>query len=166
MTAKSAVDALKRSGRTLCTAESLTGGLLSAAVCDVPGASGCFLGGVAAYQDGVKTRMLGVSEDTLRRHSAVSAPCAREMARGARDRLGAHYALSTTGYAGPTGEDVGLVYIGLAGPGGVRAYRLRLAGSRQGIRKMTVQIALYILQKEIENHGKGKEHQERHPSGA
>lgn len=151
------VKALIQSGQKICTAESLTAGLLSAAICDVPGASGCFLGGVAAYQDEVKEKLLGVSPDTIRRFSAVSARCAREMARGARERFRADFALSTTGYAGPDGEDVGLVYVGIATENGAEAHRLRLSGSRQGIRRMTVQIALYLLQKEIGNHGEGKE---------
>lgn len=153
MRAQETVAALLQKGRTLCCAESLTAGLLSAAVCDVPGASGCFLGGVCAYQDEVKEKWLDVTEKTIRKHSAVSAACAGEMARGAREKFGADYALSTTGYAGPTGEQVGLVYVGLAHAGGVNVRRLQLSGSRQGIRKMTVQIALYILQKEIGNHG-------------
>ena len=75
------------------------------------------------------------------------------MARGAREKFHADYALSTTGYAGPTGEQVGLVYIGLSGPGGEKAHPLHLSGSRQGIRRMTVQIALYLLKKEIEENG-------------
>ncbi len=153
MSAQSVVETLIRQGLTLCTAESLTAGMLSAAVCDVPGASASFLGGVCAYQDAVKARMLSVSEETLRQHSAVSAACAAQMARGAREKFGADYALSTTGYAGPTGEKVGLVYVGLAFPGGERVYRLQFRGSRQGIRRMTVQTALHILQKEIKNNG-------------
>ena len=140
-------------GRTLATAESLTAGLLSAEICNVSGASQCFLGGLCAYQDHIKANMLSVFPETLEKYSAVSAPCARQMAKGAREKFGADYALSTTGYAGPTGENVGLVYIGLASKDGARAYRLQLQGSRQGIRKMTVQIALHILQKEIEKNG-------------
>ena len=75
------------------------------------------------------------------------------MALGAKEKFASDFALSTTGYAGPTGENVGLVYVGIAHPKGVRVHRLQLSGSRQGIRKMTVQIALHILQKEIKNHG-------------
>lgn len=160
MTGKAIVAALNASKRTVCTAESLTAGLVSAALCDVPGASGCVLGGVTAYQDAVKEEKLGVSPKTIGRHSAVSAACAREMAKGVREKFDADFALSTTGYAGPTGEDVGLVFVGLATRTRTVVRRLRLSGSRQGIRRMTVQLALYFLQKEIENHGEGKEHQE------
>ena len=153
MRAEDLVPRLIEKGVTLSTAESLTAGLLSAEICNVSGASQCFLGGLCAYQDHIKANMLSVFPETLEKYSAVSAPCARQMAKGAREKFGADYALSTTGYAGPTGENVGLVYIGLASKDGARAYRLRLQGSRQGIRNMTVQIALHILQKEIEKNG-------------
>lgn len=153
MIAREIVEAMTEKGLTLATAESLTGGLLSAEICGVSGASGCFLGGVCAYQDQIKGNILSVSADTLGKFTAVSAPCAREMARGARKLFHADYALSTTGYAGPTGEEVGLVYIGLSGPNGEKAHQLHLSGSRQGIRRMTVQIALYLLKKEIEENG-------------
>lgn len=153
MTAASIVSALREKGRTVCAAESLTGGLLSSALCDVPGASACFRGGVCAYQDDVKESLLSVSPETIGRFTAVSAACAREMAAGARKALGADYALATTGYAGPGGDDVGLVFVALAGAGGVSVYRLRLSGTRAGIRNMTVQFALYLLQKEIKSHG-------------
>ena len=153
MSAKEAVWALLEKGYTISTAESLTAGMVSAAVCDVPGASGCFLGGVCAYQDEVKEHWLQVPEAVIQKYSAVSASCARHMALGAKEKFASDFALSTTGYAGPTGENVGLVYVGIAHPRGVRVHRLQLSGSRQGIRKMTVQIALHILQKEIKNHG-------------
>lgn len=153
MSAGRIVALLNRAEKTICTAESLTGGILSGAICGVPGASGCFLGGINAYQDEIKANMLSVSEKTLAEYSAVSAKCAREMARGVREKFGADYALSTTGYAGPAGDDVGLVFIGLATKRGVSAHRLHFSGSRQGIRNMTVQLALYLLEKEIKNHG-------------
>lgn len=147
------VHALLAQGKTVATAESLTAGLVSARICNVSGASGCFLGGVAAYQDAVKEETLGVPAEIIRACSAVSASCARAMAKGVRKKMHADVALSTTGYAGPTGEDVGLVYVGLSTPKGERAYRLRLHGTRQGIRQMTANIAMYLLQKEIENNG-------------
>lgn len=153
MTAERIIRRLIGSKKTLATAESLTGGLLSGEICAVSGASQCFCGGLCAYQDGIKARLLHVNDATLRTESAVSAACAREMARGARGAFQADYALSTTGYAGPTGEDVGLVYIGLSSQQGEKAFQLRLHGSRQGIRRMTVKIAFHILQKEIQNNG-------------
>jgi len=153
MRAEDLVPRLIEKGVTLSTAESLTAGLLSAEICNVSGASQCFLGGLCAYQDHIKANMLSVFPETLREYTAVSAPCAREMAAGVREKFRADYALSTTGYAGPTGEDVGLVFIGLASPAGITAYRLHLSGSRQAIRKMTVKIALHLLQKEINKNG-------------
>ena len=111
-------------------------------------------------RDQVKERLLSVSPQTIASRTAVSAACAREMAEGAREKFDADFALSTTGYAGPGGEEVGLVFVGLATRMGTAVRRLRLTGSRQGIRRMTAQLALYFLQKEIENHGEGKEHQE------
>ena len=101
MSAQTLVQALIARGETVATAESLTAGLLSAHLCNVPGASGCFQGGVAAYQDAVKEAVLGVPPAIIQAHSAVSAPCARAMARGARQLFHTSYALSTTGYAGP-----------------------------------------------------------------
>ena len=142
MSAQTLVQALIARGETVATAESLTAGLLSAHLCNVPGASGCFQGGVAAYQDAVKEAVLGVPPAIIQAHSAVSAPCARAMAR------------ATTGYAGPTGAQVGLVYIGLSTEKGEKAFAFHFRGSRQGIREMTARIAMYILQKEINDHGK------------
>lgn len=153
MNAQEIVMLLSRRGETLASAESLTAGLFSAEICNVSGASQCFLGGLCAYQDHIKANMLSVFPETLEKYSAVSASCARQMAKGAREKFGSDYALSTTGYAGPAGEDVGLVFIGLSTKDGEKAFRLRLSGSRQGIRKMTVQIALHILQKEIIKNG-------------
>lgn len=151
---------LNQRGQTVCTAESLTAGLVSAALCDVPGASGCFRGGAAVYQDEVKESILGVSARTIQQYSAVSARCAREMAWGAAEKFGADYALSTTGYAGPGGEQVGLVFIGVHGPGRTQVHRLQFSGTRQGIRNMTKQLALYFLQKEIEYYGEVQGYQE------
>ena len=153
MSARELIAALTSRGETVATAESLTAGLLSAKICDAPGASACFQGGVAAYQDEVKQAVLGVPPEVIRACSAVSAPCARAMARGARRLFHTSYALSTTGYAGPTGEQVGLVYIGLSAEKGERVYALHLRGSRQGVREMTAHIAMYLLQKEINKHG-------------
>lgn len=154
MSAQALVQALIARGETVATAESLTAGLLSAHLCNVPGASGCFQGGVAAYQDAVKEAVLCVPPAIIQAHSAVSAPCACAMARGARQLFHTSYALSTTGYAGPTGAQVGLVYIGLSTEKGEKAFAFHFRGSRQGIREMTARIAMYILQKEINDHGK------------
>ncbi len=106
--------------RTLAVAESVTGGALAARIVSVPGASRYFLGGVVAYSNDLKRSALGVSDDLLREHGAVSEECALAMARGARRFAGADIALATTGIAGPEGgtesKPVGLVYVALVAP--------------------------------------------------
>jgi len=105
---------------TLALAESCTGGHLADLLTDVPGASAVLLAGVVSYSNPAKQAFLGVRPETLAEHGAVSAPVAREMAEGARQRTGVTYALSLTGIAGPSGgtpsKPVGTVFIGLAGP--------------------------------------------------
>lgn len=104
--------------QTLALAESCTGGYLANEITNIPGASAVFQGGVVSYSNEVKQRVLGVPSELLLQHGAVSEPVARAMAEGARERLGADYALATTGIAGPTGgteaKPVGTVFISLA----------------------------------------------------
>ena len=103
---------------TVGTAESCTGGLIAAAITAVPGSSEYFLGGVVSYANSVKAKLLGVPEEILGTVGAVSGECARFMAQGAATALGADWAVSVTGVAGPTGGDavrpVGTVYLGAA----------------------------------------------------
>lgn len=109
---------LKEKGKTLTTAESCTGGLIAKRLTDVSGASAVFECGVVSYSNRIKTKLLGVREETLRQFGAVSAPCAREMAVGARKAANADLAVAVTGIAGPLSDDtqkpVGLVFIALA----------------------------------------------------
>ena len=140
-----------RAGKTLAAAESLTGGMIASDVCAVPGASSIFQGGFVTYQDEVKEQILGVSSDVITKRSAVSAACARQMAAGAREKLHTDYALSATGYAGPTGDNVGLVFIGLASQNRTAVRRLRLSGSRTAIRQMTANLALWTWIQAIKN---------------
>jgi nicotinamide-nucleotide amidase len=142
--------ALLARGETLAVAESCTGGLLGARLTARAGASAWFRGGVIAYDNEVKRGLLGVPEEVLVRHGAVSAECARAMAEGARRAVGADWALSVTGVAGPGGgtpeKPVGLVYLGLAAPrgaGGVREERMR--GDRERIRERSVAVSLHLL---------------------
>ena len=128
---------LLRRSAMLATAESLTGGELGMLLSAAPGASDTYLGGVISYATSVKRDLLGVPQRTVDEHGVVSAECAAEMAAGARSLLGADYAVSTTGVAGPAdqeGKPVGLVYLGVAGPYGVTTKELRLDGDRAQVR--------------------------------
>jgi nicotinamide-nucleotide amidase len=146
-------NALRERGRTLGVAESCTGGLLGGRVTAVPGSSDYFGGGFVTYTNEMKTALLGVPAELIAAHTAVSEPVARAMAEGARQRTGADYALSVTGYAGPDGgtpeNPVGTVFVGLATPDGVEARRLRLPGDRERIRGFAVQNALDMLRRAL-----------------
>ena len=119
---------LTEKGLTLATAESCTGGMIGQRITAVSGASAVYSGGFVTYTNEVKIRQLGVDPATIAAHTEVSRETAAEMAKGARERLGTHIGLSTTGYAGPGGgtEDnpVGTVYIAIATPEGVTTHRL------------------------------------------
>lgn len=109
------VEKLRHSGKTIALAESCTGGLIANRITNVSGASDVFLGGFVTYSNALKTKLLGVSETTLKNHGAVSEECAREMVAGARRVTGANYCAAVTGIAGPTGgsdeKPVGTVHI-------------------------------------------------------
>ena len=141
--------ASRRSGLTLATAESCTGGLVGARLTSVPGASEVYLGGVVAYADEVKRASLGVPEEVLERHGAVSAEAAEAMAAGARAALGADVGLAVTGIAGPGGgtkeKPVGLVFIHASSPDGELASRLELGKDRDGVRARATVAALHLL---------------------
>lgn len=140
---------LAAAGQTVATAESLTGGLLVGALTDVPGASRVVRGGVVAYDSRVKAAVLGVDDGLLASGGAVQAPVALQLARGARDLLGATWGVGTTGVAGPDrsdGQEVGTVFVGVAGPGRAQVRRLDLAGlDRAAIRAGSVAGALRLL---------------------
>lgn len=140
---------LKDEKYTIATAESCTGGLLSAAFTQEPGSSEFYLGGVVSYSNALKQGLLGVSEEALTKYGAVSEQVAKEMAQGIRAKAGSDLALSTTGIAGPDGgsqeKPIGLVYIGLATPEGVCAEKIQLYGERESVRQLTVQAALNKL---------------------
>ena len=125
---------MKRHGVTLATAESCTGGALASQLTAMAGASEYFRGGMVAYSNEVKECALGVKHETLQAHGAVSEETVREMVMGVRERLGADYAVATTGIAGPGGgtpeKPVGTVWIGIAGPQGVEAKLLKFGDRR------------------------------------
>lgn len=122
-------------GLTLSTAESCTGGTLASRLTAMAGASAYFKGGIVAYSNEAKEHLLGVRPDTLATHGAVSEQTVRQMAEGARQRLGSHYAVATTGIAGPSGgtpdKPVGTVWIAVASPGGTTAKLLKFGDRRQ-----------------------------------
>jgi nicotinamide-nucleotide amidase len=143
-----AVSLLIGRSETIASAESLTGGMLAAALTSVPGASAAFRGGIVAYATDLKAAILGVADDLLERHGAVHPAVAEAMAEGARARLEASIGISTTGVAGPDpaeGKPVGMVFISLAGPGGTVTRELALTGDRHAIREDTVESALDLL---------------------
>ena len=140
-----------RLGWSIATAESCTGGLVSARLTNVPGSSDVFRGGVVAYDDRIKVEALGVSEDVLAEHGAVSPETAEAMARGATQRLGADVAVSVTGVAGPGGgspaKPVGLVYLHAVTPATSHAMELHLPGNRDAVRRRAAVSALHLLRR-------------------
>ncbi len=145
MEAEELLTRLHGRGATLATAESLTGGRLAALLTAVAGASRVYRGGVVAYATEVKQQLLGVAPDLVARHGVVSAECARAMAEGARAALGADWAVSTTGVAGPDqqeGKPVGTVFVGVAGPGGTTVTALELVGDRHAVQERTCREAI------------------------
>lgn len=148
-TAARLLDLLRARGLTIATAESCTGGLVSAALTAVPGCSDVVLGGIVTYSNGMKASLLGVPEEVLRRVGAVSEDCAREMATGLLRATGAGLGISVTGIAGPGGgsaeKPVGLVYIGVACLGREIILRRNLfTGDRAAIRASTVDASLAL----------------------
>ncbi|KMM47107.1 hypothetical protein CWIS_01430 [Cellulomonas sp. A375-1] len=143
-----ALEALRDRGWTLAVAESLTGGLLSARLVDVPGASLVHRGAVVAYATDLKARLLGVDDDLLTQRGPVDPDVALQMADGVRERLGADVGLATTGVAGPEGQDgkpPGTVHVAVVTPFGRRVVSLLLAGDRAAVRAQTVEAALRLL---------------------
>jgi PncC family amidohydrolase len=136
-------------GGTICTAESCTGGLILHRLTNIPGSSAYVLGGVVAYANSVKQHLLNVRQGTLIAYGAVSEPVATEMAQGVRQVIGADWALSVTGIAGPGGgtteKPVGLVYIGLAGPDErLVVERYQWDGDRESIKQQSATAALQL----------------------
>lgn len=140
---------LREKGQTLATAESCTGGLVGHLITEIPGSSDYFVGGIIAYSNDVKERVLGVSRHTLVEHGAVSGECAQEMARGARERLTADIAVSITGIAGPGGgtpeKPVGLTYIHLSAPDCEHGERYIWQGTRSENKLASARAALTLV---------------------
>ncbi len=146
--ATAVVAALRGQGRSVATAESLTGGLLAAALTDVPGASAVVRGGVVSYASDVKSSVLGVDAGLLAREGAVHAEVARQMAAGVCRVLGAAVGVATTGVAGPEpadGQPVGTVHVAVVAGHVVEHRELALTGDRAAIRTAAVAAALDLL---------------------
>ena len=136
-------------GKTLVTAESLTGGGIGAALTAVPGSSAVYKGGVISYTNQVKQNILGVSPEILERYGAVSLWTAGAMASGVRKLLQADVAVSVTGLAGPGGDEfgheVGTVFIGFESSAKAIAKEYRFTGDREAVRQQTVKAALELI---------------------
>jgi PncC family amidohydrolase len=142
---------LVEQGRTVAVAESCTGGLVGHRLTQVPGSSAAFLGGVIAYHNTVKERVLGVPAEVLEREGAVSEATVLAMAEGVRRLLGADVAVAVTGVAGPSGgtddKPVGLTYVALAGPESRTCERYLWRGERQANKESSAEAALALLRR-------------------
>ena len=136
-------------GKTLATAESLTGGGIGAALTSVSGASAVYKGGIISYTNEIKHKLLGVPMEILKEYGAVSAPTAKAMAEGARKALEADVAVSVTGLAGPGGDEydnpVGTVFIGYEDASHAEVRRFCFTGSREDVRRQTIEAALKLI---------------------
>ena len=131
---------------TISTAESCTGGLIAKTITDVAGSSTYFMGSGVTYANSAKVKLLGVSSDSLEKSGAVSEQVATEMVEGCAKLFGTSCAISTTGIAGPNGgtaeKPVGLVYVGLLTPKGIKVHKLLFSGTRADVRHRTLMFAL------------------------
>jgi nicotinamide-nucleotide amidase len=155
---------LRRAAKSVATAESCTGGLVAERLTRVPGSSDYFVGGAVVYSNRLKRELLGVPDELLQAHGAVSEPVARAMAAGARAALGGDYALALTGVAGPGGgsaeKPVGTVHLALAGPAAgppgdsppiaeIEHRHYRLPGDRERVRWLASHLALDLLRRRL-----------------
>ena len=150
---KRVIEKLRERGLLLATAESCTGGLCAKRLTDVAGASQVFCGGVVSYTNDVKMRLLGVKEETLAQFGAVSGETAREMAEGVRKTTGADVAVSVTGVAGPSSDEmgnvVGTVFIAFSSEQETVSEKLQLSGDREKIREQSVNAMLWLAMRKI-----------------
>lgn len=144
---------------TVATAESLTAGMVAATLAQVPGASGMLQGGVIAYQNDLKERLLGVLPSLLESRGAVDPEVACAMALGVCTAAGSRVGISTTGVAGPEphqGKAVGHVYIGVALDGEAQSYEYHFGGDRELIRVQATQEAISLLEQVVKAAGEQK----------
>jgi nicotinamide-nucleotide amidase len=146
------IEVLTARGQTVAVAESLTGGLVAAALTSVPGSSLAFRGGVVAYATPLKAALLGVPEQLLAEHGPVHAEVALAMARGVASRLGATFGLATTGVAGPgpaDGHPAGTVFVAASRGAEGTARGLTLTGGRAEVRAASVTSVLSLLVRKL-----------------
>ena len=152
-TAESVVKYMIQSGKTLCTAESCTGGMVSEKITSVAGASKIFLGGVCSYTEEIKQKILGVKKETLDKYTVYSPQTASEMSKGAMELFGADVAVGITGIAGPGGcgdKPAGTVYISVRDINNeivrdIRVYELYTDPDRETVRTVSAHIALEMI---------------------
>lgn len=146
-------DTLRATDNSFSIAESCTGGLLSSAFTDVPGASKIFAGGAVCYNNDAKIQTLDIPEEILVQHGAVSRECALAMVTGAAERYSTDYALAITGFAGPGGgshgNPVGAIYIGYYSPSGIWTHKEVFSGSRSAIKERAVIAALDFMRRRL-----------------
>ena len=141
-------------GKTLAVAESSTGGLIGHLLTEMPGSSTAFLGGIIAYHNDVKQRLLGVPQEVLATEGGVSADAAKAMAEGVRKLTGADIGIAVTGIAGPTGataeKPLGLTYVALAAEGTLLCERHLWPGSRSENKRAAAAAALNMVRRYLE----------------
>jgi nicotinamide-nucleotide amidase len=144
---------LKKSNKTIATAESLTGGKIAATLVAIEGSSAYYKGSVVAYSEETKINLLGVSAETIKKYTVVSKEVALEMAKGAKEKLHTNYAIAVTGNAGPTSDNndksVGTVYIAFVSDEKELVQEFNFGQPREKVINRTVSKSLEILQKEI-----------------
>jgi PncC family amidohydrolase len=149
-----------RSGVTVATVESCTGGLIGHVITEIPGSSAYYLGGFVTYSDGQKIAAVGVPGDVLAAHGAVSAQVAMAMAVGGRERTGADVAVAVTGIAGPDGgtpqKPVGLTYVAVADGDGASVRRFTWTGDRADNKRRSAAAALDLVLERIEATSAGR----------
>ena len=143
------LELLGEKGKTIATAESCTGGLIAQRITSVPGASAWYKGGVNVYTVEAKEKLLGIKGGFIEKHGVVSAPVAAKMAKKARKLLGSDIAVGITGWAGPDGDDVGLVYVAMAAKGNCFVRRLTLGAKsdRERIRTLAAHNAFDMVRR-------------------
>ena len=154
------VEHLQKCDLTISAAESCTGGMIASEIISIPGSSSIISSSFVTYSNKSKHLILGVPEEDLKKHGAVSKVVARKMAQGVRHISGADVGVSATGIAGPDGstdtKPVGLVYIAIATEGHIRCKKLMLSGSRNTVRKKTTKEILKLILEETHYYERNK----------